>query len=210
MRLVSGPAADYSTPTRAFSEVTPLDLPARIEALLFVSAGPVTAQRLAEALGAPIAQVEDGLARLDSQLVGRGLRIQRHGSGLQLTTAAEAAGDVERYLDLESSVHLTRAALETLAIIAYRQPVTRPMIDSLRGVNSETSLHTLLRYGLIEEVGRGEGPGRPILYSTTPDFLQHFGIGGLQEMPPMETDEAAAPSGATDPAAGPATPESSP
>jgi segregation and condensation protein B len=97
---------------------------------------------------------------------------------------------VERYLNLESSVHLTRAALETLAIIAYRQPVTRPVIDSLRGVNSETSLHTLLRYGLIEEIGRGEGPGRPILYSTTPDFLQHFGIGSLRELPPMESPEA--------------------
>jgi segregation and condensation protein B len=95
---------------------------------------------------------------------------------------------VERYLNLESSVHLTRAALETLAIIAYRQPVTRPVIDSLRGVNSETSLHTLLRYGLIEEIGRGEGPGRPILYSTTPDFLQHFGIGSLRDLPPMESE----------------------
>ncbi len=109
----------------------------------------------------------------DDQLAGRGLRVQRHGSGLQLTTAAGAAGDVERYLNLESSVHLTRAALETLAIIAYRQPVTRPMIDSLRGVNSETSLHTLLRYGLIEEIGRGEGPGRPLLRHLQGQDLRH-------------------------------------
>jgi segregation and condensation protein B len=205
MRLVSGPAADYSTPTRGFADVVPLELPARIEALLFVSAGHVTAQRLAEVLGAPIAQIEEGLALLEGRLEGRGLRLQRHGTGLQLTTAAEAAADVERYLDLESSVHLTRAALETLAIIAYRQPVTRPTIDSLRGVNSETSLHTLLRYGLIEEIGRGEGPGRPILYSTTPDFLQHFGLGSLRDLPPMETDESTGVSaaGTTDESAAP-------
>jgi segregation and condensation protein B len=187
---VSGPAADYSIPASAPTAEGRIELAARLEALLFVSAGPVSLVRLAEALTCTMAEVEDALTRLERQLAGRGLRVQRHGLGLQLTTAAEAAADVERYLNLESSVHLTRAALETLAIIAYRQPVTRPVIDSLRGVNSETSLHTLLRYGLIEEIGRGEGPGRPILYSTTPDFLQHFGIGSLRELPPMESPEA--------------------
>jgi segregation and condensation protein B len=185
---VSGPAADYSIPASALPPGGKIELAARLEALLFVSAGPVSLVRLAEALTCTMAEVEDALARLEGQLMGRGLRVQRHGLGLQLTTAAEAAADVERYLNLESSVHLTRAALETLAIIAYRQPVTRPVIDSLRGVNSETSLHTLLRYGLIEEIGRGEGPGRPILYSTTPDFLQHFGIGSLRDLPPMESE----------------------
>jgi segregation and condensation protein B len=78
-----------------------------------------------------------------------------------------------------------------LAIIAYRQPVTRPLVDSIRGVNSETSLHTLLRYGLIEETGRGEGPGRPILYATTQDFLQNFGLSSLAELAPIEEPEAA-------------------
>src|SRR3989304_4029346 len=80
---------------------------------------------------------------------------------------------------------VSRAALETLSIIAYRQPATRPLIDSIRGVNSEASVHTLVRYGLVEEAGRGEGPGRPILYSTTQDFLQHFGLRSLSDLPPL-------------------------
>jgi segregation and condensation protein B len=165
-----------------------MDLPARLEALLFVSAGPVAVPRLAEVLGRSIAEVEDGLQSLERLLERRGLRLQRHRAGLQLTTSPFAAVDIERFLNLESTVHLTRAALETLAIIAHKQPVTRPRIDEIRGVNSETSLHTLLRYGLIEETGRGEGPGRPILYATTQDFLQHFGLGSLSELPPVETE----------------------
>jgi segregation and condensation protein B len=96
---------------------------------------------------------------------------------------------VTRLLDLESTAHLTRAALETLSIIAYRQPATRPLIDSIRGVNSEASVHTLVRYGLVEESGRGEGPGRPILYSTTQDFLHQFGLRSLTDLPPLESGE---------------------
>ena len=103
------------------------------------------------------------------------------------------AQDVETLLNLEATTQLTRAALEVLAIIAYEQPVTRPHIDAIRGVNSESALRTLLRHGLIEEAGRTEGPGRPILYVTTPEFLQHFGLGRLAELPPLSTDAALAP-----------------
>ena len=200
---MSGSAPDYSTPAWSVPGDGHLELTSRIEALLFVSAGPVTPLRLAEALGCSVGRIEEALGRLEEGFVGRGLHLQRHGTGIQLTTAPAAAVDVERYLDLESTVHLTRAALETLAIIAYRQPATRPLIDSVRGVNSETSLHTLLRYGLIEETGRGEGPGRPILYATTPDFLQHFGLGSLRDLPPMEAAETPPADLAPDAQAGP-------
>jgi len=162
-----------------------LSLEARLEALLFVSAAPVPAPRLSETLGASPAEIEQALAQLDRQLEGRGLRLQRYRGGFSLTTAPQAAADVGRLLDLESTVHLTRAALETLSIVAYRQPATRPTIDSIRGVNSEASLHTLIRYGLVEESGRSEGPGRPILYVTTQDFLQHFGLRSLADLPPI-------------------------
>ena len=91
----------------------------------------------------------------------------------------------ERFLDLEATTRLSRAALETLAIIAYQQPATRPEIDAIRGVNSDGVMKNLLSKGLIEEIGRTEGPGRPILYVTTPDFLQHFGLRSLDDLPPL-------------------------
>jgi segregation and condensation protein B len=189
-RDVTEPTADYSTRTE--STDAPLTLEARIEALLFVSAAPVPAQRLAEALGVGTGEVEGALPTLEAKLTSRGLRLQRHRGGYTLTTAPPAAADVARLLDLESTAHLTRAALETLSIIAYRQPATRPLIDSIRGVNSEASVHTLVRYGLVEESGRGEGPGRPILYSTTQDFLHHFGLSSLSALPPLDRGESTA------------------
>ncbi len=179
-------AGDYSTgPRLASTDDGALSLRSRLEALLFVSAGPVDAAHLAAALGASTKDVERALEdlRLDTQ--GRGLRVQRHRAGYQLTSAPQAAMDVERLLNLETTSRLTRAALEVLAIIAYEQPVTRPHIDSIRGVNSDSALQTLLRYSLIEETGRSEGPGRPILYATTSEFLQHFGLGSLEQMPPL-------------------------
>jgi len=184
---VTEPTADYSIRPEAAG--VSLSLEARLEALLFVSAAPVPAPRLSETLGAGTAEIEQALARLDQQLHGRGLCVQRQRGGVSLTTAPQAAADVARLLDLESTVHLTRAALETLAIVAHRQPATRPTIDSIRGVNSEASLHTLIRYGLVEESGRSEGPGRPILYVTTQDFLQHFGLGSLTDLPPIPSDD---------------------
>jgi segregation and condensation protein B len=102
-----------------------------------------------------------------------------------LTTAPQLAELIERFLGLEATTHLSRAALETLAIIAYQQPVTRPQIDSIRGVNSDSMMKSLLNKGLILESGRADGPGRPILYSTTPEFLQHFGLNSILEMPPL-------------------------
>ncbi len=166
-----------------------LPLSVKLEAMLFVAAEPVTTAQLAAALDVSNSVVERGLNELDASLASRGLRLQRHAGRVQLTTAPELAELIERFLGLEATSHLSRAALETLAIIAYQQPVTRPQIDSIRGVNSDSMMKSLLNKGLILESGRADGPGRPILYSTTPEFLQHFGLNSILEMPPLARPE---------------------
>jgi segregation and condensation protein B len=165
--------------------ITPTELINLLEALLFVASNSASAVQLAAALQVSVKEVEDGLAVLEAQYVNRGLRLQRHLGRVQLTTAPETALYVERYLGLEATTRLSRAALETMAIIAYQQPVTRPEIDAIRGVNSDGVLKSLLSKGLIQETGRAEKAGRPILYATTPDFLSHFGLNSLTELPPL-------------------------
>ena len=96
------------------------------------------------------------------------------------------AASVEKFLGLEATARLSRAALEALAIVAYRQPITRPGIDAVRGINSDGVIKSLLAKGLVQEIGRAEGPGRPILYGVTEDFLQHFGIDSINDLPPFE------------------------
>ena len=108
---------------------------------------------------------------------------------MQMVTAPESADHVRRFLGLELSGKLSAAALETLAIIAYRQPATRAQIESIRGVNSDSVLRTLLNYGLIEEVGRLDQAGRPILYGTTFEFLQEFGLSDLHQLPVLSAGE---------------------
>src|SRR5215207_2468147 len=162
-----------------------LPLSTKLEAMLFVAGEPVTTSQLATALDVASSVVERGLNELGAALSTRGLRLQRHAGRVQLTTAPQLAELIERFLGLEATSHLSRAALETLAIIAYQQPVTRPQIDSIRGVNSDSMMKSLLNKGLILESGRAEGPGRPILYSTTPEFLQHFGLSSILEMPSL-------------------------
>ncbi|RLC59948.1 MAG: SMC-Scp complex subunit ScpB [Chloroflexi bacterium] len=169
-----------------------LSLAARVESLLFVADAPVSIGRLAEALEVTPGQIKQALADLEVAYANRGLRLQRASNRVQLVTAPEAAPYVERFLGLERRTHLSQAALETLAIIAYRQPVTRPEIEAIRGVNSDSVLRTLLSAGLIEEVGRAPTVGRPILYGTTFEFLQHFGLRSLDELPPLEESPDAA------------------
>lgn len=182
-------AADYSTPEISENHVAAeLSLEARLEALLFASAHPTSVGQLSKALQVTSRKVLISLETLEEQLLTRGIRMQKHASGYQLTTAPTVAKDIERLLNLEDTARLTRAALEALAIVAYQQPVTRPQIDSIRGVNSDSVIRTLLRHGLIEETGRSMSPGRPILYSTTSEFLQHFGLGNLKELPPLDPD----------------------
>jgi len=170
-----------------------LSLSAKIEAMLFVSAEPVPLGQLAQALDVTASVVERGLKELDEALQARGLRLLRNAGRVQLTTAAEIASLVEKFLGLEAVTHLSRAALETLAIIAYQQPVTRPQVDGVRGVNSDGMMKSLLSKGLIQEAGRTDGPGRPILYSTTPEFLQHFGLSSIMELPPLAVSTEAEP-----------------
>lgn len=173
-------------------EPNPERIIARIEALLFVATGAVMPVQLATALGLPLHVIEQNLDLLESHLnsnsAPHGLRLQRHHGRVQLTTSPDASADIERFLGLEISNKLSRAALETLAIIAYQQPVTRPEIEAVRGVSSDGVLKSLLSKGLVQEIGRAERPGRPILYTTTSDFLSHFGLNSLEELPPLSIE----------------------
>jgi segregation and condensation protein B len=164
------------------------DLKACLEALLFVAPEAVSVSQLAATLDISPAEVEDGLSLLALDLQEQGLRLQRHAGRIQLTTAPEMADLVERFLGLEFTSHLSQAALEVLAIVAHEQPVTRPHIDSIRGVNSDGVMKNLLLKELIQDVGRADGPGRPILYATTAEFLHLFGLGSLDELPPLAPD----------------------
>lgn len=161
-----------------------------IEALLFVASGPVLPDQLADALGKPLVEIEQSLKDLDLFYTSEsGLKLQWHAGRVQITTSPILGTVVERFLGLEATARLSRAALEALTIVTYRQPITRPGIDTIRGVNSDGVLRSLLNKGLIEEVGRAEGPGRPILYGTTVEFLQHFGLSSVNELPSFESLE---------------------
>jgi segregation and condensation protein B len=162
---------------------------ALVEAILFVSPEPITAAQISTLLNITPREVKNALDELESHYQGRGIRLQYHKNKIQITSAPEAAHVLESMLELETTSTLSQAALETLSIIAYQQPITRPQIDSIRGVNSDGVLRTLLNKGLIDDVGRAEGPGRPILYSTTTEFLKHFGLSSYDELPPLDFEE---------------------
>jgi len=162
-----------------------------IESLLLVADGPVSIERLAQALEVNPSVVKEALEELKAEYTDRGIRLQWHNGRVQIVTAPEAAPFVERFLQVEPSRKLSQAALETLAIIAYRQPVTRAEIEAIRGVNCDGVLRTLLSKGLIEEVGHLEQAGRPVLYGTTFQFLQYFGLQSLDELPPLEDEPEA-------------------
>jgi segregation and condensation protein B len=162
---------------------------ALLESLLFVASGPVSTSRLGTVLDISPANVRALLGDLAHMYADRGLRLQWIGQSVQLTTAPEASEVVEQFLGLEVTTRLSPAALEVLAIIAYMQPITRPGIDQIRGVNSDAALRTLLSKSLIEEQGRMDTPGRPILYGTTPEFLQHFGLPQIDDLPILTEEE---------------------
>jgi segregation and condensation protein B len=157
-----------------------------LEGLFFVADEPVAISQLAKILEVEVKSIEEALERLRTEYSQRGLRIQRKGERVQMVTAPEAAPYIERFLGLQLSGKLSMAALETLAIIAYQQPITRAQIEAVRGVHCDGVLRTLTRKGLIEEIGRLEQVGRPILYGTTFEFLQYFGLQDLAELPPLE------------------------
>jgi segregation and condensation protein B len=167
-----------------------IGLTAKIEGLLFVSSGLVSVYQLAKTLDISESKVEEHLIDLENHYKtnGHGLRLMRMKSRVQLTTAPEISKTIEAFLDLEATSTLSQAALETLAIIAYKQPVTRPEVDVIRGVNSDAVMRTLLSKGLIEELGRADSPGRPIYYGTSPEFLQYFGLESLDMLPFIDFD----------------------
>ena len=175
-------------------EVIParLNLRGRIEALLFAYPSSLTISQIATILEVSQSEVEHCLSVLESDYIdnSRGIRLQRHDNRVALTSAPEAAEWIERLMEIEISSYLSRAALETLAIIAYTQPATRPEIDAIRGVNSDGVVRNLQAKGLINEVGRANSPGRPILYNTSAEFLEHFGLGSLNDLPPLNIESS--------------------
>jgi segregation and condensation protein B len=163
-----------------------------LESLLFVAAEPVDPRQLAQTLAQPLEMIELGLAELADyyQRSLRGLRVQRYNNKVQLVTAPAAAPFIEAFLNLDNTTRLSSPALETLAVIAYRQPVTRAQIEAVRGVDCAGVLRSLVQRGLVADVGRQEGVGRPILYGVTELFMQHFGLMEMGELPPLEETEA--------------------
>ncbi len=162
-----------------------------VESLLFVAASPTPLARLAQVTGATEDAVLEALEQISAAyaMPGRGLRLLRKGDRVYLTTAPESSAFIERLLGLDLSSKLSTAALETLAVIAYRQPLTRGDIEVIRGVNCDGVLRTLIARELVEPVGRLEQPGRPFLYGTTLQFLHYFGLDSLDRLPPLPADQ---------------------
>lgn len=159
------------------------DLKDVLHALLFVAEAPLSIQTLCEATGESAERVEAALQALQAELAMRGaIQLVSLAGGYQLATKPEYAFYIARLLNPPQK-RLSRAALETLAIIAYEQPVTQAQIDALRGVDSSHTVRQLLMRGLIQEVGRKDSPGKPALYGITPQFLHYFGLASLDELP---------------------------
>ena len=163
---------------------------AAIESLLFVSGRPLEYAELRKLLDVDDAGLISGLQMLNDQLEskGRGIRLQRLGEQVQLVTAPENARYIAALLDLPMTARLTTAAMETLAVISYRQPITRAQIEAIRGVNSDRAVASLVQHGLVVEIGRAQTIGRPALFATTPEFLQQFGLTSLEQLPGTESE----------------------
>ena len=162
----------------------PEDLRMTIEALLLIAESPPTPRLLAQATGAAMPAVEAALAEIEAD-TSRGVRLRRHEDTVALVSAPEAAPYVERLLGLDTPPRLSRAALETLAIIAYHQPVSREQIERVRGVGATGVIRSLRARDLIAPSGRLDTIGQPLLWSVTPRFLDHFGMSTLAQLPPL-------------------------
>jgi len=174
-------------PPAPFAEV---DLPPLLEAYLFVATEPVQPAEIGRLLNVEAAAVEEALedvANAYSRRINSGLHVVRIAGGYQMATRPALAEGVARLLAAPGQKgRLSKPALETLAIIAYQQPVTQAEIEAVRGVNADAVLKTLAERRLVQETGRREVPGRPFLYGTTPDFLHYFGLHTLEDLPPLE------------------------
>jgi segregation and condensation protein B len=169
----------------------PLELTeAALEGLLFVAERPLTRREIATLAGVDRETVDERLGDLEVSLGERGIRLIVDGDRVELATAPEAGALVARYVGADA-IRLSPASLETLAIVAYRQPVTRAAIERIRGVDSDYTVRSLLHRRLIVELGRSEAPGRPFLYGTSFEFLERFGLTSVDEMPALDVDVAA-------------------
>jgi segregation and condensation protein B len=187
----SGEPTPDLTPDRVSSPAAQIELTeAALEALLFVAERPLARREIASLAGVDRATVDARLGDLEVSLRGRGIRLVTAGDRVELATAPEAGPLVARYVGTDA-IRLSAAGLETLAIVAYRQPVTRAAVERIRGVDSDYTIRSLLHRRLIVELGRAEAPGRPFLYGTGFDFLERFGLTSLDELPPLEADAAA-------------------
>ena len=183
-------SSDGVDPT-AVEDRAPLELTeSNLEALLFVAERPLRRREIAALAGTDTATVDALLGDLEVSLRERGIRLLTDGDQVELATAPEAGALVARYVGADA-VRLSPASLETLAIVAYRQPVTRGAIERIRGVDSDYTVRSLLHRRLIVELGRSEAPGRPFLYGTGFDFLERFGLTSLEGLPPLDVDVAA-------------------
>ncbi len=173
------------------AEREPIELTeAALEALLFVAERPLSRREIGILAGVDRPTVDARLGDLEVSLRARGIRLVIDGDRVELATAAEAGALVARYVGADA-VRLSAASLETLAIVAYRQPVTKSAIERIRGVDSEYTVRTLLHRRLVVELGRSDAPGRPFLYGTGFDFLERFGLTSLDELPLLDVDVAA-------------------
>ncbi len=164
-----------------------MEIRGAIEAILFVAETPITTQELAEVVEAPHADVEAVLEDIEREFTDRqgGFVLREIAGGWRLYTAPDMLPYVERFATSERATRLSNAALETLAVVAYKQPVSRGQIAEVRGVDSERALHTLERRGLVREIGTAPGPGQALLYGTTELFLEKLGVNTPQDLPPL-------------------------
>jgi segregation and condensation protein B len=167
------------------------DLDVYYEALLFIAERPLSTAELAELAGIPALQAEAALADLAERLSEdqRGLRVQHHDGAWQLVTAPDVGARLAAYAAREEA-RLSPAALEALAVVAYRQPCTRGDVERVRGVDSDYVIRSLLHRRLIVEVGRRDTPGRPVLFGTSFTFLERFGLTSIEDLPPLSSDAA--------------------
>lgn len=166
--------------------MTDEELARAIEAVVLVAVEPVTPGLLAELVEEPVERVEGACERLAASYEGRGFILAKVAGGYRYQTHPDLAPYVERFANRDVSHRLSTAALETLAIVAYRQPVSRAQISALRGVNADGVVRLLEQRGYIAAVGRAEGPGQPILYGTTDLFLERMGLDRVDQLPPVE------------------------
>ena len=178
-----GPAPPGDRPPLELTETA-------LEALLFVAERPLSRREIASLVGVDLETVDQRLGDLEVTLAERGIRLIVDGDRVELATAPEAGALIARYVGVDA-IRLSPASLETLAIVAYRQPVTRAAIERIRGVDSDYTVRSLLHRRLIVELGRSDAPGRPFLYGTGFDFLERFGLTSLTELPPVDVDVAA-------------------